>query len=124
VSSWFGDDEAERRRERDKQLAGQHRGKGPKGYHRSDERIREDVSDRLSDDDYVDASDVDVQVNNAEVILSGTVDSREAKRRAEEIAERISGVSNVENRIRVGSEKLSVGSSTGNISNTNSTRNT
>ncbi len=116
VSSWFGDEEAERRRERDKILAGQHRGKGPKGYHRSDERIREDVSDRLSDDDYVDASDIDVQVNNNEVILSGTVDSRDAKRRAEELAERVSGVQNVENRLRVGSERLSVGSSTTNVS--------
>jgi osmotically-inducible protein OsmY len=123
VSSWFGDEEAERRRERDKILAGQHRGKGPKGYSRSDDRIREDVSDRLSDDDYVDASDIDVQVNNSEVILSGTVDSREAKRRAEDIAERISGVRNVENRLHVGSERLSVGGSTTNISNTSTDRN-
>jgi osmotically-inducible protein OsmY len=119
VSSWFGDEEAERRRERDKQLAGQNRGKGPKGYHLSDERIREDISDRLSDDDYVDASDIDVQVNDSEVILTGTVDSREAKRRAEDIAEHISGVRNVENRLRVGTERLSVGSSTTNVSNSN-----
>ncbi|MCU7549013.1 BON domain-containing protein [Chitinophagaceae bacterium LB-8] len=124
VSSWFGDDAAERRREGDKQFAGQHRGKGPKGYSRSDERIREDVSDRLSDDDYVDASDIDVQVTSGEVILLGTVDSRDAKRRAEDIAEHISGVRNVENRLHVGTERLSVGSSTVNVSNTNRNRNT
>jgi osmotically-inducible protein OsmY len=122
VSSWFGDEEAERRRERDRQVAGQHRGKGPKGYSRSDDRIREDISDRLSDDDYVDASDIDVQVNGSEVILTGTVDSKEAKRRAEDIAERISGVRNVENRLRVGTERLSVGSSTTNVSNTSTSR--
>ena len=32
-----------------------HRGKGPKGYTRSDERIREHVCEVLSDDHHVDA---------------------------------------------------------------------
>ena len=95
VSSWFGDREAERRREID------HRGRGPKGYQRSDDRIREDVNDRLSDDPYVDASEIEVSVSNGEVTLSGTVDSREAKRRAEDIAERVSGVRHVQNNLRV-----------------------
>lgn len=44
VMSWMGDDEAGRRREED------HRGKGPRGYQRSDTRIHDDVNDRLSDD--------------------------------------------------------------------------
>lgn len=101
VSSWFGDDEAERRRRMDKQKAGQYRGKGPKGYTRSDERIHEDVCDRLSDDDYLDATDIDVKVENGEVILSGTVHDREQKHRAEDIVERISGVRDVENHIKV-----------------------
>ena len=77
------------------------RGRGPKGYQRSDERIREDVSDRLTDDYYLDASDVEVQVSGAEVILTGTVNSRNEKRRAEDLAESAKGVKNVENRIRV-----------------------
>lgn len=68
VSSWFGDEDAERRRERDRQMEAMHKGKGPKGYQRSDERIKEDVCDRLSDDDYLDASDIDVQVTGHEVI--------------------------------------------------------
>ncbi|MBS1688440.1 MAG: BON domain-containing protein [Bacteroidetes bacterium] len=80
---------------------GQHKGKGPKGYRRSDERIKEDISDRLSDDSYLDASDIEVKVENCDVVLNGTVDSREAKRHAENLAEAISGVKNVENRIRV-----------------------
>ncbi|HEY0596126.1 SWFGD domain-containing protein, partial [Sphingopyxis sp.] len=42
VLSWFGDEEAQRRRERD------HRGRGPTDYIRSDDRIREDVNDRLT----------------------------------------------------------------------------
>lgn len=99
VASWFGDDEAERRRRMDEQR--QHRGRGPKGYRRSDERIKEDVNDRLSDDYYLDASDVEVMVENTEVTLTGTVRNRSDKRRAEDLAESVSGVTNVENRLRV-----------------------
>jgi osmotically-inducible protein OsmY len=44
VSSWFGDEEAERRRRMDEQCSGQHQGRGPKGYTRSDDRICEDVT--------------------------------------------------------------------------------
>lgn len=101
VSSWFGDDDAERRRRADK-INGPHKGKGPRDYRRSEDRIREDVCDRLADDDYVDASDIRIEIHNDEVILSGNVNSREEKRRAEDIVESISGVRNVENRIRVG----------------------
>jgi hypothetical protein len=78
-----------------------HSGKGPKGYSRSDDRIREDVCDRLTEDSQIDASEIDVKVSNCEVTLAGTVDSREAKRRAEDCAESISGVRNVQNNIRV-----------------------
>ncbi len=103
VSSWFGDDDAERRRNRDdRQSMGEHRGKGPKDYQRSEERIREDVCDRLSDDDRVDASHIQVQVQKNEVILTGNVSNRDEKRRAEDLVDSISGVRNVENRIRVG----------------------
>jgi hypothetical protein len=84
-----------------------HRGKGPKDYRRSDDRIREDVSDKLADDDRVDASEIEVMVNNAEVTLTGTVDSREAKRRAEDVAEQVSGVQHVQNNIRVNREGAS-----------------
>lgn len=101
VSSWFGDDSADRRREMDKRRSGEHKGKGPRGYQRSTDRIREDVNDRLAEDDYVDASDIDVKIEDNEVILTGTVNSREEKRRAEDLVESISGVKNVENRIKV-----------------------
>ena len=103
VASWFGDKEAERRREMDQQQ--QLRRRGPKGYRRSEERIQEDVNDRLSDA-YLDASDIEVQVMETEVTLTGSVDSREDKRLAEDIAERVSGVTNVENRLRVKQSSL------------------
>lgn len=102
VSSWFGDEDAERRRERDKQMQGQYKGKGPKNYSRSDDRIKDDVNDRLSDDPFIDATEIEVTVSNGEVTLTGTVDHRSTKRRAEDLAESVSGVKNVENRIRVG----------------------
>jgi osmotically-inducible protein OsmY len=100
VSSWFGNDDAQRRRDQDDQTRSQ-RGRGPKGYVRSDERIREDVCDRLADDHMVDASEIDVTVAGCEVTLAGTVDSREERRRAEECAERVSGVTHVQNNLRV-----------------------
>lgn len=78
-----------------------HRGKGPKNYQRSDDRIREDLCERLSMDHHVDASDIEVTVSGGTVTLSGTVSDRRAKRRAEDISESINGVKDVENQIRV-----------------------
>lgn len=80
---------------------GQHRGRGPKNYTRSDERIEEDVNDRLSDDSWIDASEVEVTVDGGEVTLSGTVQTRQDKHRAEDLAEQCSGVKNVQNNLRV-----------------------
>lgn len=80
---------------------GDHRGKGPKAYKRSDERIHDDVCQRFTDDPWLDASDIEVGVSAGEVTLSGSVDSREAKRRAEDLAEDQAGVSNVKNDLRV-----------------------
>ena len=104
VSSWFGDDRARRRREWDEgqaDLRAEHRGRGPKGYKRSDTRIEEDVNDHLTDDPYLDASDIQVAVKDGDVTLSGLVIRREDKRRAEDLAERVSGVANVQNNLRV-----------------------
>jgi osmotically-inducible protein OsmY len=110
VRSWFGGDEDEREAGRrggdERQRAygrgeGKFRGRGPKNYRRSDERLREVVCDRLTDNEWLDASDVECNVVAGEVILTGTVDSRYAKRLAENIAESVSGVSNVQNNLRV-----------------------
>lgn len=84
-------------------------GKGPKGYQRSDERIREEVCEALYRDYHVDASEVEVDVKEGIVTLSGTVDSRQSKRAAEQCVENLTGVSDVHNRVRI-AEK-------GNISN-------
>jgi osmotically-inducible protein OsmY len=80
---------------------GPYAGRGPKGYERSDERIREDVCDRFTRHGYLDASDIEVRVEKGEVFLTGTVDSREAKHLAEDLAEECSGVRNVQNQLRL-----------------------
>ena len=77
------------------------RGRGPKNYQRSDERIREDICERLALDEYVDATDLEVTVENAVVKLEGTVNERHATRMAEDIAESVRGVKDVQNNIRV-----------------------
>ncbi|KRA81456.1 BON domain-containing protein [Altererythrobacter sp. Root672] len=96
VASWFGDEAAHHRRE-----LYDHRGRGPAGYTRSDERILEDVNDELTEDWRVEASKVQVTVNAGEVTLDGTVPTRAQKRRAEDCVEDLSGVRHVQNNLRV-----------------------
>lgn len=88
---------------------GGHRGRGPRGYKRSDDRIREDVCDCLTDDDRLDATNIEVAVKDGEVTLSGTTNSREDKRWAEMLVERISGVKEVQNSLRVQEQQRSLG---------------
>jgi hypothetical protein len=76
-------------------------GVGPREYQRSDERIREDVYDALTEHPDLDASDLHVQVASAEVTLSGTVPGREQKRMAEDAVDVVLGVREVRNEIRV-----------------------
>jgi len=80
---------------------GQFAGRGPKGYRRSDERITEDVNEALYQDPDLDASEIEVKVENGVVTLSGTVTERHFKRLAEDIVERCSGVNDVHNQLRV-----------------------
>lgn len=99
VASWFGDEDAARRRQVDEDRG--HSGRGPKGYVRADERIRDDVNDRLTYDRHVDASDIEVTVSNGEVTLNGMVLDRFSKRHAEDIIENLNGVTHVQNNLRV-----------------------
>jgi osmotically-inducible protein OsmY len=83
-----------------------YRGVGPRGAARRDSRILDDVNDRLTEDDWLDATDIEANVDAGEVTLSGSVDSREAKRRAEDIAASVSGVREVFNRLRIQSDRV------------------
>jgi hypothetical protein len=74
---------------------------GPKNYQRSDERIREDICERLWHDSRLEVSDVSVAVERGDVKLEGTVPHRYMKHHIEDIAASCAGVNDVENRIRV-----------------------
>ena len=82
-------------------------GRELKGYQRSDDRIREDVNERLTDHPGIDATGIEVQVKAAEVTLNGTVDDPNMKQKAEEVAGQVSGMKGVHNQLRVGQRQKS-----------------
>jgi hypothetical protein len=82
-------------------LGQSHAGRGPKNYRRPDASIAEDVSEALTLDPDVDASEIDVHVEGGEVTLTGSVHDRRSKRRAEDDAAACSGVRDVHNRLRI-----------------------
>lgn len=84
-------------------------GRGPKGYRRSDERIREDINDRLMQHHWADSTEVDVQVKDGEVTLMGTVADRRTKREIEDVAEAVLGVHEVQNLLRIRREEPMLG---------------
>lgn len=78
-----------------------HFGKGPLGYKRSDESIFDDVCESLTLSPVVDATTIEVEVQDGCVYLRGEVPSREVKRKAELEIENISGVHDVQNLLLV-----------------------
>jgi hypothetical protein len=93
---WMGGEESSR----ESGAQESHRGRGPKNYQRSDERIHEEVCERLAADDEIDATAIEVKVEGGTVRLSGTVDSRRTKRMAEDVVDSVFGVKDVENELR------------------------
>lgn len=83
------------------QTGGRTQFRSPKGYTRSDDRIREDVCDRLGTLSGVDPSEVEVSVRDGEVTITGTVRERWQKHQIENAADAISGVKEIHNQIRV-----------------------
>jgi osmotically-inducible protein OsmY len=59
------------------------------------------VCERLTEDPYVDAFDIEVRVQGGEVTLSGNVRSRAEKWDAEDVAASVAGVKDVINELRV-----------------------
>lgn len=80
---------------------GPYTGVGPKGYERSDDRILDDVCQRLTQHGMLDASNIEVEVHNGEVTLDGQVEDRRAKRMAEDTAESVPGVWDVHNNLTI-----------------------
>lgn len=82
-------------------LAGPHRGKGPKNFTRSDERLKEHVNELLMEHDEIDATHVDVEVKNGEVSVTGTVEDRQQRRAIEDLVECMAGVKDVHISIKI-----------------------
>jgi osmotically-inducible protein OsmY len=66
-----------------------------------DGRIQGDVSERLTAELPDEAAQIQVNVTHGEVTLAGTVDTSEARCRAENVAESTAGVVSVMNDLRV-----------------------
>jgi hypothetical protein len=96
----FSPEERERLQS-EQDVPGPFRGRGPRGYVRSDERIHEDVCERMTRHGQLDASNIEVEVKNGEVYLTGDVASRRAKRLAEDISDAVSGVKDVHNNLQI-----------------------
>ena len=80
---------------------GPHKGKGPKAYQRSDEHIHDEVCQRLTEHPLIDASFINVHVENAEVTLTGEVLDRRMKHMAEDVVDEVDGVRDLHNKLRV-----------------------
>lgn len=76
-----------------------HRGRGPKGYVRSDARLREIICEHLTDDPNIDASDITVEVRDQNVRLTGSIENRELQQEVEALIERIGGVKEIDNQL-------------------------
>ncbi|MBJ6762709.1 BON domain-containing protein [Myxococcaceae bacterium JPH2] len=86
-------------------------GRGPRGYTRSDSRIREEICERLMRE-WMDASEVEVHVEAGEVTLRGTVSSRDEKRAIEDVADGELGVKDIHNHLRIREAGHAAGTST------------
>ena len=106
----YGDDYARERvwRERNEPPVS-HRGRGPKNWKRSDESIREEIHHRMTEHHELDASDIDVNVNESEVTLQGSVSDRHAKRLAEDICHDCRGVRDVHNKLKALDREVHLG---------------
>lgn len=70
-----------------------------------DTMITAKIKSKLATDDYVKATDINVETQNGVVQLSGFVDSQKAQDRAGQIAQSVKGVKSVKNNIIVQKEK-------------------
>jgi|SRR5690606_26155481 len=84
-----------------------YRGRGPRGYRPSDERLRELICERLTDHPRIDASDIEVDVQSGIVHLSGTIPDPAMRQALMEVIGQIYGVAGVVDRIIVAELRLS-----------------
>lgn len=78
-----------------------HSQRDQQGYRRSDERIREIITDLIEAEKSIDGRDVDVRVHNGEVSVRGYVPDDDARRKIQTIIDRVPGIRDVSNSLRV-----------------------
>jgi osmotically-inducible protein OsmY len=78
-----------------------HAPRGPKGYKRPDERLKDDIAERLMYRNDIDSSEVSLEVKDGVVTLDGTVPERWMRYAIDDIAESVIGVESVQNNVRV-----------------------
>lgn len=76
-------------------------GRGPKAYTRSDQSIEDELYKRLSHHPDLDAGDVQFEVKDGVITLSGFADNKFELRLAEEIAQDVLGAKEVHNELRL-----------------------
>jgi osmotically-inducible protein OsmY len=94
--TWVEGREPERRKP-----GGSHSGQRPQFQRRSDDKIRDEIWELLTNHADLDASEVELHVESGEVTLTGTIDSRDAKWLAEDLVTSVFGVREVNNRLKV-----------------------
>jgi hypothetical protein len=85
------------------------RRQGTRNATRPDSLIAEELNERFRDDELLDASEILLSVENGRVVLTGEVPERWMKHRAEDIADGLRGVVDIDNRIRVDNGVASLG---------------
>jgi osmotically-inducible protein OsmY len=94
--TWVEGREPERRKP-----GGSHAGQRSQFHRRSDDKIREEIWELLTNNADLDAGEVELHVESGEVTLTGTIDSRDAKWLAEDLVNSVSGVREINNRLKV-----------------------
>jgi osmotically-inducible protein OsmY len=82
-----------------------HRGRGPKSYTRPDDRIHDEICERLTRHPLIDATLVEVQVDNGNVTLIGQVYDRQMKYLTEDVVDEVYGVKEIRNNLRVARDR-------------------
>jgi len=86
-----------------------HRGRGPRGYVRSDDSITDESIVRLTEADHIDAREILLIVEDGVVTLTGNVPRRAMKHAAEDVVADVLGVRDIVNRLRVDDGLASLG---------------
>lgn len=92
-------------------------GRGPRNYRRDDQQIQDDVCEILARHPQIDASEIEVAVRGGEVTLRGTVIDRQMKLLAERVIDRVPGVVDIYNEVRVDRQGAAAGTGFAPVSN-------